>query len=90
MAGRKPRTEDQEQGICVVCKINKQTPGPKSKLGSKVYLTVCDHCNRLRYNKPKKRHRIHKKSFCERCNFIGDPCQLDVHHIDRNNKNNNI
>lgn len=29
-----------------------------------------------------------KKSFCEKCGFVGEFCQLDVNHIDGNHKNN--
>jgi len=88
--GRKALTCDQVQGVCIVCNVNKQTPAPVSKLGFKKYLKVCDKCNRLRYNKPKKRYRQYKNTLCSRCGFVGDPCQLDVHHIDRNHQNNAI
>ena len=31
--GRKPIEQDQVQGLCLKCHINKQMPGPRSKLG---------------------------------------------------------
>jgi hypothetical protein len=30
----------------------------------------------------------HKKDYCEKCSFMGKPCQLDVDHIDGNKFNN--
>ena len=36
-------------------------------------------------------YRKHKGSYCECCGFIPKhPCQLDVHHVDQNRKNNSI
>ncbi len=43
-----------------------------------------------RFNrKPGKRYRYLKKDMCEECGFVSEhPCQMDVHHIDENHKNN--
>lgn len=94
--GRKPILEDQEQGICILCNTNKQQLGPKSKLGFKKYVKFCTSCLRKKYGIKRKRkktisYRKYKKLSCERCGFKAvDRCQLDVHHIDRDRKNNNI
>lgn len=41
-------------------------------------------------NRRKRPYIIFKKDYCEHCNFIPlHTCQLDVDHIDGNNKNNN-
>lgn len=91
MKGRKPFLEDQKQGICITCNKNKQTPAPRSKYGFLKYLKECSSCQKKKYGLTKKPYQKKKKPHCERCGFIPkDKCQLDVHHIDRNNKNNNI
>ena len=34
-------------------------------------------------------HRAYKGDECARCGFVAeDPCQLDVHHLDENHRNN--
>lgn len=87
--GRKSIKEDQVQGVCVLCAKNKQTPRAKSKLGFKRYSSLCSPCSKRKYNIPKKKYRVKKKEYCEACGFIAfDQCQLDVHHIDRNKRNN--
>ncbi|MEK9207250.1 MAG: HNH endonuclease signature motif containing protein [Patescibacteria group bacterium] len=35
-------------------------------------------------------YKKYKKKFCERCGFRGQPCQLDVNHIDGNHGNNKL
>jgi hypothetical protein len=85
--------EDQIQGLCVECNKNKQQPAPKSKLGFKRFIKTCTTCTKIKYGLPRRGERIiyrqHKKLFCEDCGFIAkDKCQLDVHHIDHNHKNN--
>jgi hypothetical protein len=36
-------------------------------------------------------HRKYVKPVCEKCGFIAlDKCQIDIHHIDRNHKNNHV
>jgi hypothetical protein len=85
-------TIDQIQGTCTGCKINKQTPAPKSKLGFKRYLSLCSSCTKKKYKLPSSGsnpYRKHKKNSCEKCGFVAiHPCQLDVHHKDHNHKNN--
>ena len=90
--GRKPQQQSQERGLCCVCDKNKQAVAAKTVLGYTRYSKYCSSCAKNRYgdfSKSKTLWKI-KKPHCERCGFIADdPCQLDVHHIDRNNKNNN-
>ena len=89
--GRKPQTEDQLQGVCVICQKNKQMPGPRSKLGYKKYIQFCSTCAKDKYGNFSRDYRHTKKPHCERCGFLAvDPCQLDVHHVDRNHKNNAV
>lgn len=86
--GRKPIEQDQVQGLCLKCHINKQMPGPRSKLGYKKYIKICSSCAKLKYGDFTKSFRKKKKPHCERCGFLAeDPCQLDIHHKDRNSKN---
>ena len=35
-------------------------------------------------------YKKYKKTICAKCGFTGDPCQLDVHHIDGNHTNNSV
>lgn len=87
--GRKPLLQDQVQGICENCQINKRMPAPRSKLGFKKYTPLCSSCTKKKYGLGKYHpSRKKKKPHCERCGFIGDACQLDIHHKDRNHKNN--
>ena len=52
------------------------------KKGSKVYRS------KKRYD---RLYRNHKKDKCERCGFLPEhSCQLDVDHIDGNNKNDDL
>lgn len=92
------------QGLCVVCKSNKQMSKGVCKkginIGKKIYRNCCLKCslknNPERLEKNKKRIAlknrpwfIYKKDYCENCKFIPiHTCQLDVDHID-GNKNNN-
>ena len=80
------------QGICVYCNKNKQQAAKKSTLGYKKYCKGCSTCLRIKYKILKKSiYRKSKKPHCEKCGFVAeDPCQLDVHHIDRNHSNNLI
>lgn len=52
--------------------------------GKRIYGRRCTTCRRTG-------HRQFKKDHCEKCGFIAiHTCQLDVDHIDGNNKNNDI
>ena len=60
----------------------------KKKLNSKYR---CRNVHRASNNRHSYPYRKHKKDHCELCNFIPKhPCQLDVDHIDGNNKNNDV
>lgn len=50
----------------------------------------CKKCKSKDHKKRQIRpYIIHKKDVCELCNFVPEhECQLDVDHIDGNNKNN--
>lgn len=88
--GRKALEKDQEQGTCILCNKNKQMPRARSKFGYKRYTDICSRCHKEKYGDFTHKNRNRKKTSCERCGFIPeDMCQLDVHHMDRNNKNNN-
>lgn len=86
---------------CEMC-IKNTTPysGLINLDGTRYYQRLCQGCytqnkygrrNALKkqWHKPGMEYKRHKKSFCERCNFIPEhSCQLDVDHIDGNHKNN--
>ena len=56
----------------------------KSKAGYTLYKSLCNRCTKYPYRQIKKPH-------CERCGFSAiDKCQLDMHHKDRDNQNNDI
>lgn len=81
------------QSVCVVCNKNKQTRKGTNKNGDKTYRALCKPCHYKRYKMKKvpESYRKYKKNKCELCGFIPvHKCQLDVHHIDNNHKNNNI
>ena len=75
------------QGICVSCGINKQTQARRDKYRNIVYRPYCQSC----VKKMQRKKNVYKKSvMCEHCGFVAlHPCQLDLDHIDGNNKNNN-
>jgi len=66
-----------------------------------IHSRTCKSCQNKRLNELSKTHinkrfnRIynyrHLKGLqCEKCGFTGQPCQLDVDHIDGDKTNNNI
>lgn len=77
------------QGVCVVCKVNKQ----HNKGGGK-YRPVCSGCARERSGKRRHPYKnkivgLYRKDYCEECGFVAKhSCQLDVDHIDGNHNNN--
>lgn len=86
---RQIQTKDQERLPCSECTKNLRMPGPKTKLGFIRYAKYCASCAKKHYGDTRKVYRKIKKPHCERCGFVAeDPCQLDIHHIDRNHKNN--
>ena len=88
---RIPITEDQIQGLCVLCNKNLQSVASKSTLGFKRYAKHCSSCHKFLHGNfsTREKNRQNKKPHCERCGFVAsDLCQLDIHHKDRNRKNN--
>lgn len=90
--------------ICIQCKKNlAKTTGAPKKDGTRYYQKYCmgcinfnNHGKRRGVRKPWQRdantaYKKHKKSCCERCDFIPEhPVQLDVDHIDGNHKNHDV
>lgn len=74
-----------ERPLCYCGRPRKKAgKGPK---GKQYYNKYCAYHNRISYEK-KWKFKLHKKDTCEACGFAPEnPCQLDVDHIDGNNKN---
>jgi hypothetical protein len=73
--------------LCKLCGVTPCKSRGKSKLGYKIWHTMCSSCSRKRYNNSYK-HLSAKKSICEECNFVAkDPCQLDLIYLDNNTHN---
>lgn len=52
---------------------------------------ICKECSLFRLNNGGHRlYRKYKSSTCSFCGFIGEPCQLDIDHIDNNHLNNKL
>ena len=80
--------EELRIGDCSICGTIrvKLRDSKKKKLNSKWRCSTPHKAANIRFSYP---YRLSKKNYCERCNFIPEnPCQLDVDHIDGNNKNN--
>lgn len=64
-----------EQGICVLCKTNKQFNKGKNY----GYRKYCERCYKYKVS----------KEVCQECGFIPKHVsQMDVHHLDENHENN--
>jgi hypothetical protein len=91
---RKTITQDQAQGLCILCNTNVQMSAAKSKLGYVRYISTCSSCTKKKYNlaiSGTRAYSIHKKDTCEKCGFVAvHPCQLDVHHKDHKHNNNAV
>jgi len=82
--------EELRTGVCSICGLVrvKLRDSKKKKLNSKWRCSTPHRAANNRFSFP---YRIHKKDYCERCNFKPEhPCQLDVDHIDGNSKNNEL
>ena len=82
--------EEYRTGTCSICGLVrvKLRDSKKKKLNSKWRCGTVHKANNNRFFYP---YREHKKDFCEKCGFVAvHPSQLDVDHIDGNNKNNEI
>lgn len=76
---------------CTICGKNKAQIKGKYKTGKIYYSKMCHSCKSKKYNMFKKKYiyKKFKKDICSLCGFIPVmKCQLDVHHVDNNNKNN--
>jgi dihydroorotase len=72
--------------ICAISDKNRQSAWRKTDNG-KLYSRRNTAKHKLNHVVP---HRKHLKDSCEKCGFVAiDKCQLDVHHVDFNHKNNN-
>jgi 5-methylcytosine-specific restriction endonuclease McrA len=88
MDGRATK-EIQPQNLCIVCNKNWGAKAGLSKNGRQRYHSKCHPCQAAQ--KPKYQYRQHKKNYCERCNWIPEESyQLEVDHIDGNNRNNDL
>jgi len=89
------------RALCVLCKKNlqKRSWSDSKRRGVDVYTSLCTPCERKRYSmvdkhrgyvlKRRRPYSIYKKDICESCGFIAKhDCQMDIHHIDGNHKNN--
>ena len=78
-----------ERGICQSC-----FKKPQSKHSATKYRALCYRCHVDRHGmrtstNNRKPWQAYRKDHCEKCGFIPEHiCQLDVDHIDQNQKNN--
>lgn len=75
--------------VCAVCGITKIRS--KGNGGWRCYKSGqnFDFSRLKKYKYPRRRYRLKLKEKCERCGFIPENiCQLDIHHLDGNHKNN--
>jgi 5-methylcytosine-specific restriction endonuclease McrA len=82
--------EELRTGDCSICGSVRITlrDKTKKKLNSKYR---CRTVHRASNNRNSYPYRKHKKNYCEKCGFIPEHMvQLDVDHIDGNNKNNDL
>jgi hypothetical protein len=86
---------DYPDKICLHCKItfkpnrkDKKYCSSRCKVNAKNKRDPNRILKTRLYNRP---YYIYKQSICYRCGFVPEhSCQLDVHHIDYNHKNNDI
>ncbi len=82
--------EDLRTGDCSVCGPVRVSLRDKKrkKLNAKYRCRTVHRASNNRHSYP---YRKHKKDYCEKCGFIAEHrVQLDVDHIDGNNKNNDL
>lgn len=78
---RKPIVE------CTECKRTLDRSEVRLMKDGRIQRRVCHNCPLPRSGPRRFVNKI-KAQQCEMCGFNGLPCQLDVHHIDENHKNN--
>lgn len=80
-------TTQPSRPMCSHCDFALAKPNGKSKHGFQKWHRYCVDCAKAIYNN-RFSHLQHKKSNCEKCNFVPeDKCQLDLVYKD-GNKNN--
>jgi hypothetical protein len=80
-------TQQPHRPFCVNCKIQLAKPNGISKHGFKKWHKYCVECAKAMYDSTYG-YLLHKKSSCEKCNFIPENmCQLDIVYKDNNKKN---
>ena len=82
--------EEHRTGVCSICGLVRVILRDKNRKSvvSRWRCGTTHKANNMRFSYP---YRQHKKDSCERCGFIAvHPCQLDVDHIDGDNKNNEL
>jgi len=79
-----------ERPICSVCNIRvceKSTYKPRRNKPVKHFKNKCQRCRKGHWGHNKDRFKLELDKCCK-CGFIPvDECQLDIDHIDGNNKN---
>ena len=80
---------DERTGRCAVCGPVKVKPNGRNWVcRARINAGRRKLRGRPRGVDPRTVYRAHKKTACEACGFTGQPCQLDVDHIDENHQNN--
>lgn len=79
--------KETKTGICVIC-------GPVTLKVKNMGKSLLCHNSQSRWNEgggKRRPYKISRGNSCERCGFIPvHICQLDVHHLDQNNRNDNL
>lgn len=77
--------------LCSECGTREVFSKGKFRDGRIRLSNLCNSCHRVKYNMGNFEYTKHKKLSCEYCGFVAiHRVQLDVHHLDGNNKNNDI
>ena len=87
---------DKRTAICANCgpvsidRSSSNRSGWRCQLGKRKFTRSVDALEKRRESNRKRRrpYKEHKRTTCELCAFTGHPCQLDVHHLDGNHRNN--
>ena len=80
---------DENRPLCKCGNMCKKSCFSK-KYARITYNSYCRSCAKSMHGKKDIRLKTYKKDRCDFCGFIAvHTCQLDVDHIDGNNKNNN-
>lgn len=82
--------EQKDRPICPNCLKRPVRKNGVTKIGIQKWAKLCTTCHRIKYKThPGQEYKRNKSNICEICGFIAkDPCQIDIHHIDGDHKNN--